>query len=87
MSAIEISLTHFAGTIVSKFRHEDEADMHPAEMATIEGWLNRMFTAAEMQQPLEVARLARMLDAKVAQERELARKTTRNAVIMVFIMW
>jgi hypothetical protein len=65
-----ISLTDFAATFVGKVNAVDLPDMHPAGAATVGDWLDEMWFAAQNGRADLVVKLARMVDAKIALERE-----------------
>ena len=65
-----ISLVDFANTFAAKTNSLDVPDIHPAAATSIAHWLDDMITAAENERPAVVAQFARMVTAKVAQERQ-----------------
>jgi hypothetical protein len=67
-----ISLVDFADTFAAKVNAVDVPYIHPAGVVTITRWLDEMYTAAEEGSAGVVARLARFVTEKVAQEREWA---------------
>jgi len=67
--SVEITLPEFYAAFAQKVAPE-LAGMHPAGATHIEHWLHEMHDAAHAGQPHEVARLARMVSAQIAQERE-----------------
>ena len=65
-----ISLVDFANTFAARTNSLDVPDIHPAGAVTVVHWLDDMLAAAEAERAGEVARLARMVTHKVAQERQ-----------------
>jgi hypothetical protein len=65
-----ISLVDFAHTFASRARSLDIPDIPPSAAENVWWWLSEMLDAAERERPADVARLARMVTDKVAQERQ-----------------
>jgi hypothetical protein len=65
-----ITLTDFAATFVAKVSAVDLPDMHPAGAVTVGEWLEEMRFAADSGRVDLVAKLARMVNAKITLERQ-----------------
>jgi hypothetical protein len=65
-----ITLTDFAATFVGKVSAVDLPDMHPAGAVTVGEWLEEMRFAADSGRADLVVKLAQMVDARVALERQ-----------------
>jgi hypothetical protein len=65
-----ITLIDFADSFAAKVNSLDVPDIHPAGAATVWTWLCAMRAAAEEGHADDVARLARCVNEKVAQERQ-----------------
>ena len=63
------ALVDFADAFAAKVNSLDVPDIHPAGAATVWTWLCAMRAAAEEGHANDVARLARCVTEKVAQER------------------
>jgi citrate lyase beta subunit len=79
MTAISIGLHDY----IASLRATMPVDLHPAGMATIFSWFGEMQSAADRGDAATVAKVARMVSAKVALELEWQRQDGTHSAFSV----